>query len=57
MGLSLEACLVYVVGLQIGINEGIKLGFSDRKVVGTKLGAVVGFSLETYVGSELGSLE
>ena len=57
MGLSLEACLVYVVGHQIGINEGIKLGFSYRKVVGTKFGAVVGFSLGIYVGPEVWSLE
>ena len=44
-------------GLNIGTNEGIKLGFSDRKVVGTTLGAVVGFPFGTYVGSNLGYLE
>ena len=45
-----------VVGLKIVTNEDIKLGFSDREVVGTTLGAVVGVPLGAYVGSEIGSL-
>ena len=46
-----------VVGLKIVTNEDIKLGFSDREVVGTTLGAVVGVPLGAYVDSELVSLE
>ena len=40
-----------VLRLIIGINKGIKLGFSNGKVVGKKLGAMVGFPLEIFVRS------
>ena len=57
MCLLLLAWLGSVVGLKPGNNEGIKLGFYDRKVVGTKIGAVAGVNFGTYVDLELGYLE
>ena len=57
MGLLIGGLLVSCVGLNIGTNEGIKLGFFNRKVVGTTLGAVIRFPLVAYVVSELGYLE
>ena len=56
-GLLLEFLLVSVLGIKLDTNEGIKLGFSNRKVVGTTLEAVVGVTLGTYFGSELRSSE
>ena len=56
-GLSLVAWLGSVVWINLGTNEGIKLRFSYRKVIGTTLGAFVGFPIGTYVGSEIGSIE
>ena len=47
----LGALIVSVVRYNIGTNKGMKLGFSNRKVVDTTLGAVVGVPLGTYVGS------
>ena len=57
MGLLIGGLPVSCVGLNIGTNEGIKLGFFDQKMVGTTLGVVVGVPLGTSVGSELGYLE
>ena len=42
-----------VSGTNLCINEGIKLGFYDRKVVSKTLQYLVGVPIVTYVGSEL----
>ena len=57
MGLSLGYWLGTFFGLQLSINGGIKLGFSDQKEVGTTPGAVAGVPIRTYIGSEPGYLE
>ena len=53
----LELDLDQKVGLNLGTDEGIKLGFSNRKLFGSIIGAVVGVPLDTYVDSEIISLE
>ena len=53
--MSLGDLIVSVVGIDIGNNEGIKLGFWDGKVIGTELGDMGRSSLGTYNDIELGS--
>ena len=41
----------------IGSHEGIKLGYTDDNVIGTKLGNIGGITLGHDVGTYLGSLK
>ena len=41
----------------IGFNEGIKMGLSDDKVIGTILGDVYGITLGIDVGTDMGYLD
>ena len=49
--------LGYIDGKVLGSDEGIKLGSTDAKVIGTILGNVDGIILGLDVGTELGSLD
>ena len=40
-----------------GYDEVIKLGSTDGKVLGTKIGNVYGITLELDIGTDLGSLD
>ena len=55
--MSLVAWLGSVVVLEIGNNEGTKIGFWDGKVIGTILGSIDRLSLDTYDGTYLGSTD
>ena len=49
--------LGYIDGKVLGSDEGIKLGSTDAKAIGTILGNVDGIILGLDVGTELGSLD
>ena len=51
----LSDSLISVVGLDIGMNEAIELGFWGVKVLGTTLGSMDKLSLGTYDDTDLGS--
>ena len=56
-GLFIGGSLVSTDGKFIGSDEGIKLGYTGGKVLGTIFGGVDGITLGIDVGTYLGSLE